>query len=61
MSTWRKMGSAYMLTDDYSTLWIKKISSRWHLLERTTQGWNTLAIHNTLAEAQADGSTLMED
>ena len=59
MNRWRKIGNAYRLTDEYSTLWVRKIGTRWHLIHRHNNGWGTLATHPTLASAQADGAALM--
>ena len=60
---WRKIGSAYMLRDDYSTLYVKRIDSRYHLIARNPNpiqgGWLTLGTYRTLRDAQADGRNLM--
>jgi hypothetical protein len=56
---WRHLGKAYRLTDDYSTLWIRRIGREFHLLHRTRDGWATLGVHATLKGAQEDGSALM--
>jgi len=57
---WIKIGKAYTLQDEYSTLWTRRIGSRWHLMYRTElQGWITLGRFATLTEAKADGSALM--
>ena len=73
MNRWRKMGKAYRLTDEYSTLWIRRIGRQFHLMYyRTTSkterimhgdegGWVTLGVHDTLRAAQEDGSALMVD
>jgi len=61
---WRKIGSAYSLKDDYSTLYIKRISSQFHLIARNSNplqgGWLTLGIYPTLRDAQAEGQELMK-
>jgi hypothetical protein len=54
------MGKAWRLSDDYSTLWIRRVEGReFHLLHRTRDGWVTLGVHGTLTAAQADGNALM--
>ena len=60
MNRWRKMGKAYRLSDEYSTLWIRRIGRQFHLLYRTQEGWATLGVHITLKAAQEDGNALME-
>jgi hypothetical protein len=61
---WRKMGTAYRLQDNLSTLWIKRIDRTFHLLNRSTNGrekvWLTLGTYSTLREAQQRGDELME-
>ena len=60
MNRWRNMGKAWRLSDDYSTLWIRRVEGReFHLLHRTRDGWVTLGVHGTLTAAQADGNALM--
>ncbi len=63
-TSWRKIGSAYQLRDDYSTLYIKRISSRFHLIARNPNpvqgGWLTLGTYRTLRDAQAEGQELMK-
>ena len=45
---WIKVGKAYTLQDEYSTLWTRRIGSRWHLMHRTeSQGWITLGKFDT--------------
>jgi hypothetical protein len=52
---------AYCLRDDYSTLWVKRIGARFHLLHRHEGGWAVLGKYATLGRAQADGSALMRN
>jgi hypothetical protein len=60
---WRKIGSAYMLRDDYSTIYVKRLNSRFHLITRNPNpiqgGWLTLGIYRTLRDAQAEGRNLI--
>lgn len=72
MNRWRKVGKAYRLTDEYSTLWIRRIGRKFHLMYYRTHenegwrtngreaGWVTLGVHGTLRAAQEDGNALME-
>jgi hypothetical protein len=61
--TWRKIGSAHMLRDDYSTIYIKRIDNRFHLIARNPNpiqgGWLTLGTYRTLRDAQTEGRNLM--
>ena len=61
---WRKLGKAYVLSDHLSTLYIKRIDSRFHLLWRRDNpmqpGFSPLGRYRTLREAQSDGLALME-
>lgn len=59
IARWRKMGKAYRLTDEYSTLWVRKIGRSWHLLYRHREGWGTLGVYVTLRDAQTEGTALM--
>lgn len=62
---WRKIGSAHMLQDDYSTIYIKRINSRYHLIARNPNplqgGWLTLGTYTTLTAAKEEGQNLMRD
>jgi len=62
---WRKLGTAHVLTDRYSTLYIKRVNSRYHLLWRRDNplqsGFSTLGKYRTLREAQAEGLALMQE
>ena len=61
MNRWRKSGKAYRLTDDYSTLWISRVGSQFHLLYRMEEAWSTLGVYGTLKAAQEAGNALMAD
>ena len=60
---WRRVGSVYMLKDDYSTLYAKRIGSQYHLISRNPNplqgGWLTLGRFRTLRDAQSEGRKLM--
>ena len=60
MSRWRKIGKAYRLSDEFSTVWARKIDRSWHLLYWRDSGWGTLGVYGTLREAQREGLVLME-
>jgi hypothetical protein len=61
---WRKIGSAHMLADAYSTIYIKRIGRAFHLIARNPNpiqgGWLTLGIYPTLRDAKTNGSALMD-
>ncbi len=61
---WRKVGSAHMLADAYSTIYVKRIGRAFHLISRNPNplqgGWLTLGVYSTLRDAKANGSALMQ-
>ena len=61
---WRKLGSAWVLEDDHSTIYCRRIGSSYKLIARNPnplqeQLWLTLGTHRTLARAKQDGLALM--
>jgi hypothetical protein len=61
MLTWQKVGTAYMVYDEFSRLWVRRISGgRWHLLSRTNTGWAKLGSYTTLKQAKREAEILME-
>ena len=56
----RKVGLAYCATDDYSTLWVRKVDGTWRILWRSpNDGWRTLGKYSRLTDALSEGNALM--
>lgn len=62
---WRRLGTAYILRDEYSTLYAKRSGSRYHLMARNPNpiqgGWLTLGTYRTLRDVQRAGLELMQE
>lgn len=58
----RKVGTAYRATDDYSTLWVRRVGGSWRILwQSPNDGWRTLGKYPRLADALSEGNALMCD
>lgn len=61
---WRKSGSAWVLEDDHSTVYCRRIGRSYKLIARNSnplqeQKWLTLGTYRTLTQAKQDGLALM--